>query len=221
MDDRAGDDSLSVAAGDGRFLEELQQEVSGEARLRRSAYVTLDLLFFVYLRRFARFGYFIHGPITIDVRFIEDIIDRTLPAGATGAPPIYSDDFVRFSHTLMDEVRHSGRRRIDELHFLLAFMRAGEGLPARVFGELGVTPEQALAASRSPSAARAPAAGEPERLYSPEEAAQYLHVHVQTVRAWIRSGQLRAGRLAGQRALRIRESDLSSVIEPVEPGDAD
>ncbi|MCK9521100.1 MAG: helix-turn-helix domain-containing protein, partial [Dehalococcoidia bacterium] len=60
-----------------------------------------------------------------------------------------------------------------------------------------------------------------ERLYSPEDAAEYLGVHVQTVRAWIRSGRLRASRLAGQRALRIRASDLQSVLEPVTPGDID
>ena len=59
-----------------------------------------------------------------------------------------------------------------------------------------------------------------ERLYSPEEAAEYLGVHVQTVRGWIRSGRLRASRLAGQRALRIRASDLLEVLEPIEPGDA-
>jgi excisionase family DNA binding protein len=54
-----------------------------------------------------------------------------------------------------------------------------------------------------------------EKLYSPEEAAEYLNIHVQTVRAWIRSGRLRARRLAGQRALRITASDLQSVLEPI------
>jgi excisionase family DNA binding protein len=58
-----------------------------------------------------------------------------------------------------------------------------------------------------------------EKLYSPEEAAEYLNIHVQTVRAWIRSGRLRARRLAGQRALRITASDLQSVLEPVSPGE--
>jgi excisionase family DNA binding protein len=60
-----------------------------------------------------------------------------------------------------------------------------------------------------------------ERLYSPEEAAEYLGVHVQTVRGWIRSGRLKASRLAGQRALRIRASDLGSILEPVAPGELD
>ncbi|MCC6381409.1 MAG: helix-turn-helix domain-containing protein [Dehalococcoidia bacterium] len=96
-------------------------------------------------------------------------------------------------------------------------MRVGEGLPARVFGELGLTPEQVEGYARRD--AGSPAAATGEHLYSPEEAAAYLGVHVQTVRGWIRSGRLRASRLAGQRALRIRASDLGSVLEPVEPDD--
>lgn len=60
-----------------------------------------------------------------------------------------------------------------------------------------------------------------EKLFSPEEAADYLNVHVQTVRAWIRSGRLRARRLAGQRALRITASDLLSLLEPVEASELD
>ena len=55
-----------------------------------------------------------------------------------------------------------------------------------------------------------------EKLYSPEEVASYLGVHVQTVRSWIRSGRLPARRLAGQRALRIREVDIEHVLEPLD-----
>ena len=77
--------------------------------------------------------------------------------------------------------------------------------------------EQVEAFVPRPGARRA----EPERLYSPEEAAAYLGVHVQTVRAWIRSARLPARRLAGQRALRIRASDLEGVLEPLAPGDGE
>ena len=198
--------------GDDQFLRLLQHDVAAEARAMGSSWVTLDILFLVYLRRFARFGYFSYGPITIDFRLIDDIVHRTHEHDSGGQPPVYSDDFVRFSHTLMDEVRRSGHRRIDELHFLLAFMRSTEGLPARVFGELGVSRDQVEEFART---GRPPEAT--ERLYSPEEAAEYLGVHVQTVRGWIRSGRLRASRLAGQRALRISASDLRSVLEPVDP----
>lgn len=67
------------------------------------------------------------------------------------------------------------------------------------------------------SAAAAPANGTVERDYlSPEEAARELGVHVQTLRAYIRSGKLPALRIAGERAIRIRRTDLSTVMEPVQ-----
>jgi excisionase family DNA binding protein len=118
----------------------------------------------------------------------------------------------------MQEVRRSGRRSVDELHYLLAFMRCGEGLPARVFGELGVTPEQIEAHLRETGGAPAvvPAL---ERLLTPEEVADHLKVHVQTVRAWIRSGRLPARRVAGLRALRVRATDVEALLEPL--GDDD
>ncbi|MCA9830166.1 MAG: helix-turn-helix domain-containing protein [Dehalococcoidia bacterium] len=92
-------------------------------------------------------------------------------------------------------------------------MRFGEGLPARVFGELGITPGQVEQYAKN----RGREDGTLEKLYSPEEVAEYLGVHVQTVRTWIRTGRLPARRLAGQRALRVRASDIQGVLEPVDP----
>ncbi len=181
------------------------------ARFRAS---NIDVFFLAFLRRVERFGYFTLGPITIDVRLIEDIVERTTIPGETDPPPV-GDDLTRFSRVLMEEVHRSGRRRIDDLHVLLALMRFPEGLPARVFGELGVTPEEIEEYVKSGG----PASRTSERLYSPEEAAEYLGVHVQTVRGWIRSGRLKASRLAGQRALRIRATDLGSILEPVDPSE--
>ena len=48
---------------------------------------------------------------------------------------------------------------------------------------------------------------------TPEEAAEALGIHVQTMRAYIRSGRLPAFRLAGERAIRILRSDLEKVLE--------
>lgn len=190
-------------------------ECNAEAKRLGASVISVDIQFLVFLRRFSQFGYFNFGPIAIDVRLIEEIVERTTPRSAPEELTVLGDDIVRFSRVLIQEVQKSGRKRIDELHYLLALMRWGEGLPARVFGELGVTPEQVerFASTRTRTGA------DPEKLYSPEEAADYLGVHVQTVRAWIRSGRLKASRLAGQRALRIRFTDLQSVLEPVEPGD--
>ena len=197
-------------------LRELAEASEREAIRLKADFHTLDIVFAVYLRRTSRFGFFSFGPINIDVRLIEDIVERTTPKGEGTHPPKHSDDFVRFSQRLMEELRRSGRTKLDDLHWLLAFMRCGEGLPHRVFSELGVTPEQVEEYARSGGMSPASL----EKLYSPEEAAAYLNVHVQTVRAWIRSGRLRARRLAGQRALRITASDLQSVLEPLELGEA-
>jgi excisionase family DNA binding protein len=207
-------ESSSLGESNNRFLEELGLECAHEALRLGANQVTVDLHFLVFLRRFSRFGFFQFGPLTIDVSLIEDAVERTLPRGPAGNV-VLGDDVVRFSRALTDEARRSGRKRIDELVYLLAFMRWKEGLPARVFGELGVTPAQVEAFARHQKTTPVG----PEKLYSPEEAADYLGIHVQTVRAWIRSGRLRASRLAGQRALRIRASDLQSVLEPVDPSE--
>lgn len=182
--------------------------------VKRLGVSSLDVFFLAFLKRVERFGYFNLGPITIDVRLIEDIVERTSIPSQFSDPP-FGDDMTRFSQLLAAEVAHSGRRRLDDLHVLLALMKVDEGLPGRVFGELGVTPAQVEEFVRTGDRPVRP----DDRLYSPEEAADYLGVHVQTVRGWIRGGRLRASRLAGQRALRIRASDLHSVLEPVEPGE--
>lgn len=204
---------------DQRFLYDLGIESTRVADRYNSRSVTLDIAFLVYLQKLSRFGFFTFGPVTIDVHLVEDIIDRTIDRGREGGEAAYSEDFVRFTRQLVEEVRVSGRKRLDELHLLLAFMRVGEGLPARVFGELGVTPEQVEAYARDARRGQQP--GSLEQLYTPEEAADYLGVHVQTVRGWIRSGRLPASRLTGQRALRIRASDLAGVLEPVSAEELD
>ena len=53
----------------------------------------LDIFFLAFLMRVERFGYFTLGPITIDVRLIEDIVARTtLPD--TKSPPGLGDDMA-------------------------------------------------------------------------------------------------------------------------------
>lgn len=174
--------------------------------------LSIDAIFVSFLRHTSRFGAFSFGPITLDLAMVEDAAARY------GAPPDQTlsrgenDARERFWGLVVEEQRRSGRRSIDELHVLLAFMRLNWGLAGRIFGELGVTPQQVEAAARGGGRAQEGL----EKLYTPEEVAEYLGVHVQTVRAWIRSGRLRAQRLAGQRALRVRASDLDGVLEPVD-----
>lgn len=217
----ASDEGLATPGRDpGALLSQVQNETTRIAQDLSSAEATLDMFFLAYLDVTSRFGFFNFGPVTIDVRLIEDIVYGSAPRLRANAAerPGYADDLVRFFGRLSQEAARSGRRRIDELTLLLTFMRTTEGLPGRVFGELGVRPEDVEAfAQRRGGVADRPR----EQLYSPEEAADYLGVHVKTVRGWIRSGRLPASRLAGQRALRIRASDLERVLEPVDPRDAE
>ena len=46
--------------------------------------------------------------------------------------------------------------------------------------------------------------------------AEYLGVHPQTVRNYIRSGELPPYRLAGERLLRVLRKDLLALLEPVQ-----
>ncbi|MGE0601752.1 MAG: helix-turn-helix domain-containing protein [Dehalococcoidia bacterium] len=180
--------------------------------------LTPDIEFVAFLRSLSRFGFFTFGPITIDVRVVEDLLMRTAPrgTGGPGHPPI-SQSMVRFSYLLYERGNRE-KTKLNELDYLLALMRCPDGLPARVFGELGVSPEDVERYAAELSAGR-PEAPPAERLYSTEEAAAYYGVHVQTVRAWIRSGKLPASRLAGQKSIRIREGDLKAVLERIDPKD--
>jgi excisionase family DNA binding protein len=203
-----------LPAAESPFLDVFNREV-GRLKDELQCVRTVDVLFLAFLRPLARFGYFTLGPITIDVNLIEDIVERTkIPGDWNGAP----QDFVKFSRLVMEELRRSGRKRVDELAYLLAFMRYGEGLPARVFGELGVTPEQLIASLKESGAGVAPRL---DQLMTPEEVADYLKVHVRTVRAWIHSGRLSARRVAGLRALRIRAEDVATLLRPLDEAEED
>jgi excisionase family DNA binding protein len=195
-----------VTSSEGSFSDQFTRELlSLTDRLSRPC--SFDLLFMAFLFRVARFGVFALGPITINVRVVEDRVLR----GPSVVPE--PDDYVRFSQLLMAEVRRSGRRRIDELHYLLAFMRCAAGIPAEVFGELAVTPEEVEHYVLERGSSPVPPL---ERLMKPEEVADYLGVHPQTVRLWIRSGRLPARRVAGLRALRVRASDVEGLLQPLD-----
>lgn len=206
-------DRLASAYTGGSFQRAFAEELKAEYDRLGLPGPTLDIAFLAFLRLLSRFGIFQYGPITIAVDQIEAAVEQSLRSGERSRSQ--DDGFARLFDMVAQQVRRMESQRPNELHYLLAFMRIGEGLPARVFGELGVSPEQVEQYARRPQVGGSVG----ERLYSPEEAAAYLGIRVETVRAWIRSGRLRASRLAGQRVLRIRASDLEGVLEPVQPSD--
>lgn len=209
---------IPIESGERAWMGEMRQTEFAISEALDHTALTPDIEFVAFLRTFSQFGFFRFGPITIDANVVEDILMRTHPRGGGGpGHPKVAESYIRLSNALWKTVKESSRHRIDELHFLMTFMRWGEGLPHRVFGELGVSPEDVERHLSELGAGASRGRGRGEKLYSTEEAADYLGVHVQTVRAWIRSGKLPASRLAGQKSIRIRESDLESVLEPIDP----
>lgn len=193
-----------------------------ELRLRYPQILDLneDVLFLAFLLESSRFGVFSFGPLSINCEFVEERFVQSLPEGVPrGAKYGMDQSFHDFHARLGVEIERSGTRRPNELHYLLAFMRSPAGLARDVFGELGIRPETIEAFARDQHGARQATPLSAEVFLSPEDVARRLTVNEQTVRAWIRSGNLPASRLAGRKVLRIRESDLEKILEPVDPND--
>ena len=213
------DDELATGTNKG-FLSRFQEAIDGvyadlnvDTPGEWSSDQRVNVLFLGFLRAIARFGIFQFGPLTIHLDPVEQRVAESV------ARPDGTDQYktvVNWMELLQAERERRGSRAIDELHVLLAFMKLGAAIPAEVFGELAVTPEQVEAFADSPDQPQEVDLVEP--LYSPEEAAAYLKVHVQTVREWIRSGRLPAYRLAGQKSFRIAARDLRKILQPYRAG---
>ncbi len=50
-----------------------------------------------------------------------------------------------------------------------------------------------------------------------EQAASYLQLSTSSIRSYIRSGNLKAFRIAGKRKVLIQRSDLLALLEPTRP----
>lgn len=203
------------------------------ARRRGALEVTADDLLGGCLLAVARFGIVDLGSVVVDLDEL-GLLWRDDPAGSpAGLHRVsYSDQAV----ALFDQAARIARAalparsslptppvRIADLMAAVAFDQ--RGLCGELQMRFGVTSKlwRAGLARQTPleeDASPVPvdvAVRPPDREYlSPEDAAQTLGVHVQTLRAYIRSGKLPALRLAGERAIRIRREDLAKVLEPLQ-----
>ena len=59
---------------------------------------------------------------------------------------------------------------------------------------------------------------EREKLLTAQEVAEYLRVHVVTVRKWLESGQLNGIKLRGKAGWRIREAEMERFLAEQETG---
>ncbi|MFZ5863406.1 MAG: helix-turn-helix domain-containing protein [Nitrospirota bacterium] len=131
-----------------------------------------------------------------------------------------------------EEAWQLGSRLTRSAHLLLGLVVGGQGTLPGLLAARGVTVDalrvrvrEVIAASPPPSApapAGAPRTGSPalsRELFTVEQAADFLGIHHQTVRGYIKSGKLPAYRLAGEKVLRIKRDDLMTLLEPVAVGD--
>ena len=199
----------------------------GLAKSRGLEEVGADELLLGCLRAVSRFGVVQLG-VQFDAQFGALILDLEELGLDWLQDPKSITGKVAYSQAVVDlfdraarvaQADGGGQVRVD--HLLAAFAPEESGLMGELKRRHGITSATWRAAVARLEPARleqtreaGKPAGAPDYL-TPEEAAEALGVHVQTVRGYVRSGKLAALRLAGERAIRIRRSDLETVLEPV------
>lgn len=150
---------------------------------------------------------------------------------ARGARARWGSQLQPIIQAAADEAWRLGSRLTRSAHVLLGIVASGQGLlPGLLMGR-GVTLDalrarvrEAVAAAPEPSASVAGAPASPagtssRELFTVDQAAEFLGVHHQTLRGYIKAGKLPAYRLAGEKVLRIKRNDLIGLLEPVAVGD--
>ena len=193
--------------------------------------VTPDHLLLGCLRTVSRFGIASVGPWSLDLEAM-GVDWMRQPEGAR--PKVaYSQEAVELFDRAAKIARSTGEGGVGLQHLLAAFAAEDGGLMGELKRQHGITSaswraavagsglgqaglkDDAAANGAGPELAEKKSARE---YLTPEEAAEALGIHVQTMRGYIRSERLPAYRLAGERAIRILRSDLEKVLEPLKGG---
>jgi excisionase family DNA binding protein len=192
-----------------------------QAKRRGGEEITPDDLLLGCLRTISQFGIVAFGPWNFDLESLG--ADWLEYPDRKGVKPAYSQGAVEVFDRAVRIAKAEGVAAIRVDHLLVALWGESGGLmeELRRTHQIGSASWRAAAAqlssARKGREAETPgAARENARHYlSPEQAAEALGLHAQTVRAYIRSGKLPAMRVAGERAIRIRREDLEKVLEPL------
>lgn len=196
------------------------------AKNRNIAEVTPDELLLGCLRTVSQFGIVRLGSVTLDLEALG--MDWLQDSEKEKAKVAYSEAVVSLFDQAARIAKADGFVNVRVEHLLAAFAGENSGLMAQLKVEHRITSatwRTAIAelwsmATREPTREKMATQDRvtPLRDYlSPEDAAEALGIHAQTVRAYVRNGKLPAMRLAGERAIRIRRTDLEKVLEPLTP----
>ena len=200
------------------------------AKQRDASEVDPDHLLLGCLRAISRFGIAALGRWDLDLDCLG--IDWRRQTDGPRPKVAFSQQVVELLDRATQIARSAGDPSVGVDHILAAFANEDGGLMGELKRSYGIASTSWRAAVarlgfghpgfRQINEARADqvaAATKRARDYlTPEEAAEELGVHVQTMRAYIRSGRMPASRLAGERAIRILRADLEKVLEPVVAG---
>ena len=176
-------------------------------------------------RAISRFGIATVGAWSFDLESLG--VDWLRPPDGPRPKVAYSLETVALFDRAAQIAKSVGDRATGVNHLLAAFAAEEAGLMSKLKREHGITNASWRAAvariGREESApAMQPAASDlrntMREYLTPEEAADVLGIHVQTMRSYIRTARVPAFRMAGERAIRIRRADLEKVLEPLESG---
>ena len=189
-----------------------------QAKRRGLVEVTQDQLLLGCLQAISQLGIVQLGPWTFD---LEDLgIDWLERPESSATKVAYSQEAVALFDQAARIARAEGSAAMRVDHLLAAFAGEETGLMGQLKRRHSITSAdwRAAVARLQPAPAPLDRSSDGLRDYlSPEEAAEALGIHVQTLRGYVRSGKLPALRLAGERAIRIRRADLEAVLEPLVP----
>src|SRR5579884_2807717 len=196
------------------------------AKQRGQPEVTADELLLGCLHAISQFGIAQLGTLVLDLEELG--VEWLNPADGTAPKVRYSKAVVSLIDQAARIASAEGGGAVGVEHILAAFAREESGLMGELKRKYEITSASwrasiaqlsAVPATRARSTPKEHIAVTPSNrdYLSPEEAAETLGIHVQTVRAYIRSGKLPALRVAGERAIRIRRKDLDAVLEPLVP----
>jgi len=191
------------------------------AKQRGASEVEPDHLLLGCLRAISRFGIATLGPWDLDLE--SHGIDWTRQPDGPRPKVAFSQTVVELLDRAAQIAKSAGESKVGVNHLLAAFANFDHGLMGelkRTHGVASASWRAAVAqlATSSVGAQANHAEIETKRArdyLTPEDAAEELGVHVQTMRAYIRSGRMPAFRLAGERAIRILRTDLEKVLEPL------
>ena len=182
--------------------------------------VTPDHILLGCLRAISRFGIATLGSWNLDLETLG--VDWVSQPEGPRPKVAYSQRAVDLFDHAAQIAKSLGGTGLRVNHLLAAFAAEEDGLMGELKKAHGITSASWRAAIARIGVDEADQT-RPERVGSeekreyltPEEAAEALGVHVQTLRGYIRSERLPAFRLAGERAIRILRTDLEKVLEPL------